>query len=103
MPPRSGDPEAAIGRTRPPGRPPVLDLGGLTDMDGTGPHVLLRVHGDLRRQGGSLHLAAVRDLPARLPRTTEVWDALDTHPSAQAAITALLRPAAPSPHPRRLS
>ncbi|MGR6919637.1 hypothetical protein ACU635_35860 [[Actinomadura] parvosata] len=103
MPPRSGDLEATIGRMRQPGRPPVPDLGGRTHMVGTGPHVLLRAHGDVRRQGGSLHLAAVRDLPARLPHITEVRDAFDIHPGARAAITALPRPAAPSPHPRRLS
>lgn len=96
------DLETYIDRMRQPGRPVVLDLGELTFMDSTGLHVLLRVHGDVRRQGGSLHLAAVQDLPGRLLQITEVWDALDIHPSAQAAITALLRPPAPSPHLRRL-
>ncbi|MFD0473868.1 STAS domain-containing protein [Nonomuraea thailandensis] len=69
-------------------------------MDSTGLHVLLRVHGEVRRQGGTLHLAAVRDLPARLLQITEVWDALDIHPSTQAAITALSQ--APAPRLGRL-
>ncbi|MFD0480953.1 STAS domain-containing protein [Nonomuraea thailandensis] len=67
----------------------VLDLGALTFMDSTGLHVLLRVHRQVRQDGGSFHLAAVRDLPARLLQITEVWDALDIHPSTDAAIAAL--------------
>ncbi|SEH02432.1 anti-sigma B factor antagonist/stage II sporulation protein AA (anti-sigma F factor antagonist) [Nonomuraea solani] len=81
----------------------VLDLGGLTFMDSTGLHVLLRVHGDVRRQGSFLHLAAVRDLPARLLQITEVWDALNIHPSTEAAITTLLDTQALIPRPRRLA
>jgi hypothetical protein len=42
-------------------------------------------------------------LPARLLQITEVWDALPIHPSAQAAITALLDPPAPVPRLRRLT
>ncbi|GAA4966967.1 anti-anti-sigma factor [Nonomuraea thailandensis] len=93
--------ESSIGRMRHPGRPLVLDLGGLTFMDSTGLHVLLRVHREVRQDGGSFHLAAVRDLPARLLQITEVWDALDIHPSTDAAITALSQTPAPAPRPGR--
>ncbi|SPL87860.1 Anti-sigma F factor antagonist (spoIIAA-2); Anti-sigma B factor antagonist RsbV [[Actinomadura] parvosata subsp. kistnae] len=94
------DLETYVGRVWQPGRPLILDLGGLTFMDSTGLHVLLRVHGEVRRQGGRLHLAAVQDLPARLLQITEVWDALSIHPSAEAAIANLSEP--PPPRLRRL-
>ncbi|WP_052423806.1 STAS domain-containing protein [Nonomuraea candida] len=99
----AGHLESYIGRMRHPGRPLVLDLGGLTFMDSTGLHVLLRVHAEVREQGTALHLAAVQDLPARLLQITEVWDALDIHPSTEAAITALIDPSAPARRLRRLS
>ncbi|TYB57023.1 STAS domain-containing protein [Nonomuraea sp. PA05] len=92
--------EVYVGRMGQPGRPLVLDLAGLTFMDSTGLHVLLRVLSAVREQGGTLHLAAVTDLPARLLQITGVWDALDIHPTADAAVTALLRP--PAPGLRRL-
>ncbi|MEV0306506.1 STAS domain-containing protein [Nonomuraea fuscirosea] len=91
-----------IGRVRQPGQPVVLDLGGLTFMDSSGLHVLLRVHDEVGRQGGVLHLAAVTDLPARLLQITGVWDAFPIHPSTEAAITALSSPPSPAPHQRRL-
>ncbi|MEV4173116.1 STAS domain-containing protein [Nonomuraea sp. NPDC049709] len=96
------DLESYIGRMRRPGQPVVLDLGGLTFMDSIGLHVLLRVHGDVRKQGSALHLAAVQDLPARVLQITEVWDALNIHSSAEAAITTLLSSPAPAPRLRRL-
>ncbi|GAA2826309.1 hypothetical protein GCM10020220_013750 [Nonomuraea rubra] len=86
------DLETYVGRMRQPGQPVVLDLGGLTFMDSSGLHVLLRVHAEIRKQGSTLHLAAVRDLPARLLQITEVWDALNIHPTAEAAIATLLDP-----------
>ncbi|MCP2365825.1 hypothetical protein HD597_012929 [Nonomuraea thailandensis] len=55
------------------------------------------MHRQVRQDGGSFHLAAVRDLPARLLQITEVWDALDIHPSTDAAITALSETPAPAP------
>ncbi|MFB4285897.1 STAS domain-containing protein [Nonomuraea sp. MTCD27] len=96
------DLETHVGRVRPPSRPVVLDLGGLTFMDSTGLRVLLRVHAEVRKQGSTLHLAAVQDLPARLLQITEVWDALNIHPTAEAAVATLLTPPAPKPRMWRL-
>ncbi|GAA2212912.1 hypothetical protein GCM10009850_083740 [Nonomuraea monospora] len=82
--------ESYIGRMR---RPVVLELGGLTFMDSIDLHVLLRVHGDGRRRGGSLRLAAVRDVPR-----AGAGNVLDLHNSAEAAGIATLSPPA---HRRR--
>jgi anti-anti-sigma factor len=87
--------ESFVGRERMPGRPLILDLDGLTFMDSTGLHVLLRVHADVRQEGGTLHLAAVQDLPARMLQLTGVWDVLnihaDVHEAAMALATGRLR------------
>ncbi|NJP95405.1 STAS domain-containing protein [Nonomuraea sp. FMUSA5-5] len=96
------DLETYVGRMRQPRRPVVLNLGDLTFMDSTGLHVLLRVHAEVRKQGSTLHLTAVQDLPARLLQITEVWDALNIHPTAEVAIATLLDPPAPTPRMWRL-
>ncbi|MEV0381496.1 STAS domain-containing protein [Nonomuraea sp. NPDC050643] len=82
--------ESSVGRSRLPGGPLVLDLGGLTFMDSSGLHALLRVHADVRREGGALHLAAVQDLPARILQITGVWDAMNIHAGVEEATTAIL-------------
>ncbi|MEV4175693.1 STAS domain-containing protein [Nonomuraea sp. NPDC049709] len=94
--------ETYIDRMRHPGQPVVLDLGGFTFMDSTGLQVLLRVHSKVRNQGSALHLAAVRDLPARVLQITELWDAFNIHPSADSTIRALLSSPVPAPRLRRL-
>jgi anti-anti-sigma factor len=81
--------ESYIERTRRPGQPVVLDLGGLTFMDSTGLHVLLRLHASVRRQGTALHLAAVHDVPARILQITGVWEALNVHDSVTHATAVL--------------
>ncbi|NRQ38772.1 STAS domain-containing protein [Nonomuraea sp. NN258] len=68
----------------------ILDLGGLTFMDGRGLSALLRLSGVVRRKGGALHLANVSDLPARLLQLTGIWDALNIHTSVEAAIAQTL-------------
>ncbi|MET8869709.1 STAS domain-containing protein [Nonomuraea sp. NPDC004580] len=87
--------ESFVGRERMPGRPLILDLDGMTFMDSTGLHVLLRVHADVRQEGGTLHLAAVQNLPARILQITRVWDILnihaDVHEAAMALATGQLR------------
>ncbi|MEV5896208.1 STAS domain-containing protein [Nonomuraea fuscirosea] len=76
-----------IGALRP-GRPLILDLHGLTFMDSSGLHVLLRVRADVLARSGSLHLVAVQEVPARLLRITGVWDTLDIHDSVAEAVAA---------------
>ncbi|MCK2213766.1 STAS domain-containing protein [Actinomadura sp. ATCC 31491] len=68
----------------------VLDLGGLTFLDSSGLHVLLRLNAAARERGGGLHLADVRDVPARVLQITGVWSALDIHPTAAEAVVAAL-------------
>jgi anti-anti-sigma factor len=71
-----------------PGQPILLDLSGLTFMDSSGLHALLRLDAATRPRG--LHLAAVHTMPARVLRITKVWDALNIHPSVEEAIEAAL-------------
>ncbi|MFC5834761.1 STAS domain-containing protein [Nonomuraea insulae] len=85
----AGHVETCIDRMRRPGQAVLLDLSGLRFMDSRGLHVLLRAHGDIRKQGGTMHLAAVADTPAHVLRITGVWDALTIHPSVEEAITAI--------------
>lgn len=87
----AGHLESVIGRERRPGTSLILDLGGLTFLDGLGLHVLLRAHADVRREGGTLHLADVRDRPARILRVTGVWDTLNIHSDVRAATAAVGR------------
>ncbi|MEW9549787.1 STAS domain-containing protein [Nonomuraea sp. NPDC050783] len=82
--------ESSVQRAWRPGQPLVLDLGGVTFMDSSGLHALLRLHTAAREQGGALHLAAVRDVPARVLQITGVWSTLDIHPTAAAAVAAVL-------------
>ncbi|MEU1726757.1 STAS domain-containing protein [Actinomadura sp. ATCC 39365] len=80
--------ESAIRDAHRPGRSLVLDLGELTFMDSSGLHVLLRAHDDVRDAGGSLRLAAVRDIPARILEITGVWDRLHIHAGVEEAVGA---------------
>ncbi|GAA1640362.1 hypothetical protein GCM10009733_041860 [Nonomuraea maheshkhaliensis] len=81
--------ESAIAGAWRPGRPLILDLQGLTFMDSSGLHVLLRVRADVLAGAGSLRLVSVRDLPARLLQITGVWDTLDIYDSVAEAAAAL--------------
>ncbi|MFI9594718.1 STAS domain-containing protein [Nonomuraea sp. NPDC052265] len=90
--------ESAIRDAHRPGRSLILDLSELTFMDSTGLHVLVRAHDDVNGTGGSLRLAAVRDIPARILQITGVWDTLHVHAGVDEAIAA-----ARSASPDRLS
>ncbi|MEV5896190.1 STAS domain-containing protein [Nonomuraea fuscirosea] len=83
-----GQLESFISRERRRGRPLILDLAELTFMDSMGLQALLLVHADIRREGGTLHLAAVQDLPARILQLTGVWDALNIHADVTEAAAA---------------
>ncbi|MEU8360157.1 STAS domain-containing protein [Nonomuraea sp. NPDC048882] len=81
--------ESAIAGAWRPGRPLILDLHRLTFMDSSGLHVLLRVRADVLAGAGSLRLASVQDLPARLLQITGVWDTLDIYDNMAEAAAAL--------------
>ncbi|GGT05805.1 STAS domain-containing protein [Nonomuraea spiralis] len=80
---------SAIRDAHRPGHSLILDLSGLAFMDSSGLHVLVRAHDDVREQGGTLHLAAVRDIPARILQITGVWDALTIHADVDEAVMAV--------------
>ncbi|MEU8360175.1 STAS domain-containing protein [Nonomuraea sp. NPDC048882] len=85
-----GQLESFISRERRRGRPLIPDLAELTFMDSIGLQVLLLlVHADIRREGGTLHLAAVQDLPARILQLTGVWHALNIHADVTEAAAAV--------------
>ncbi|PRX52930.1 anti-sigma B factor antagonist [Nonomuraea fuscirosea] len=86
--------ESAIAGALRPGRPLILDLHGVTFMDSSGLHVLLRVRAEVLAGAGSLHLVSVQERPARLLRITGVWDTLDIHDSVAEAVAALVPPLA---------
>ncbi|MEQ4722177.1 STAS domain-containing protein [Nonomuraea sp. B19D2] len=71
-----------------PRQPVVLDLSGLTFMDSSGLHALLRLDAAARPPG--LYLAAVHAMPARVLQITRVWDALNVHPTVEEAVEAAL-------------
>ncbi|NRQ32428.1 STAS domain-containing protein [Nonomuraea sp. NN258] len=73
-----------------PGDHVVLDLSELTFLDSSGLHVLLACHRQCAAQQRSLHLAAVRGMPARLLRITGVDQHLPVHADVQQALTVLL-------------
>lgn len=70
-----------------PGRPLVLDLGGLSFLDSSGLGLLIH----LRGQGGtrgSLHLAALQSRPAHLMEITGALRHFDVHPTLEQALQA---------------
>ncbi|MGW5160765.1 STAS domain-containing protein [Nonomuraea wenchangensis] len=83
------DLESLLERSTPPGEPMVLDLGGLTFMDCSALHLLLRQQDRLRRQAARLHVAAVHGSPAVLMRITGVGNALTLHPNLGQALDAV--------------
>ncbi|MEV5893875.1 STAS domain-containing protein [Nonomuraea fuscirosea] len=88
------DLESFVGGSGRPGEPLLLDLDGLTFMDSSGLHTLLRVHAGVRERGGCLHLAAVRDVPARVLRITGVEEVLNVHSGVEEAAAAVCAPSA---------
>ncbi|GAA3597841.1 STAS domain-containing protein [Nonomuraea rosea] len=84
----TGQFESYLDSARLPGEPVLLDLGGLTFMDSSGLHVLLRLNAAAGEEGGAVHLAAIRDVPARMLEITGVWDALNIHPGVDEAAAA---------------
>ncbi|MGI5281912.1 STAS domain-containing protein [Nonomuraea polychroma] len=89
--------ESFAGQVRRPGEPLVLDLSGLTFLDSTGLNVLLRLNSTAQEQGGGLHLAALRKIPARLLKITGVDRAMQIHANVDEAIAALAASSAVPP------
>ncbi|WP_170223310.1 STAS domain-containing protein [Nonomuraea turkmeniaca] len=82
--------ESFVDCMRRPGEVLVLDLEGLTFMDSSGLHALLRLNAAARERGEGLHLAAVRDVPGRVLQIAGVWFALNIHPSVEEAFAVAL-------------
>lgn len=78
---------AFVRRSRRPGDHVVLDLAGMTFMDSTGLHVLLDAHHEVRRDGATLRLAALRHSPARIIRLTGVSAYLPVHATLEQALS----------------
>ncbi|MET8867613.1 STAS domain-containing protein [Nonomuraea sp. NPDC004580] len=67
----------------------VFDLSGVPFMDSSGLHVLLRCATDCLRNGGTVHLAGVQPLPARLFELTGVAAYVPVHDTVETAVAAL--------------
>ncbi|GAA3211551.1 STAS domain-containing protein [Nonomuraea helvata] len=80
--------ESYTTRMRQSGQPLVLDLSGLSFMDSSGLHTLLRLNAAEHPQG--VYLAAVHPMPARVLQITKVWDVMNVHPTVEEAVTAAL-------------
>ncbi|MET7466487.1 STAS domain-containing protein [Nonomuraea sp. NPDC005501] len=71
-----------------PGERLVLDLRGMPFMASSGLRVLISAAAFVRGTGGSLHLAGMRPLPARLLEITGAADVLRIHATVDHALTA---------------
>ncbi|WP_219463683.1 STAS domain-containing protein [Nonomuraea rhizosphaerae] len=81
-----------------PGDHLVFDLTEVHFMDSAGLRVLLNTYAYSRQHGGSVRLAALQPMPARLVEVTRIGEHLPVHLSVQDALTAALTPSQP---PRR--
>ncbi|QYC41170.1 Anti-sigma-B factor antagonist [Nonomuraea coxensis DSM 45129] len=68
----------------------VFDLSGVPFMDSSALHVLLMCDARCRREGGSVRLAAVQSLPARLFEITGVLAHVPVHGTVEDAVAAAL-------------
>ncbi|MCP2347746.1 STAS domain-containing protein [Nonomuraea roseoviolacea] len=81
---------------RRPGDHLVFDLTEVRFMDSAGLRTLLNAYLDAEAHGGSVRLAALQPMPARLVAITRVDEHLPVHATVQEALTAALS----SPEPR---
>ncbi|SDJ72648.1 STAS domain-containing protein [Nonomuraea jiangxiensis] len=65
----------------------VFDLSQVPFMDSSGLHVLLMCTTDCLKNGGTVHLAGVQPLPARLFEITGVLAHVPVHDTLEEAIT----------------
>jgi anti-anti-sigma factor len=80
--------EDYVTRVREFGVPMVLDFAGVSFMDASGLHVLVRLDTDQRVAGTSLRLVAVRGTVARLMEITGMREVLHTHATVAEALAA---------------
>ena len=79
----------------------VLDLTEVRFMDSAGLRALLNAHSAAARHGGSVRLAALQAMPARIVRITRVDAHLPVHATVDDALTAVLSPPEPPCRPVR--
>jgi anti-anti-sigma factor len=84
-----------------PGDHLVLDLTEVRFMDSAGLRALLNAHSAAARHGGSVRLAALQAMPARIVRITRVDAHLPVHATVDDALTAVLSPPEPPCRPVR--
>ncbi|MEO3867927.1 STAS domain-containing protein [Nonomuraea sp. B12E4] len=65
----------------------VFDLSRVPFMDSSGLHVLLMCATDCLKNGGTVHLAAVQPLPARLFEITGILTHVPVHDTLEEAVT----------------
>ncbi|MCA2224102.1 STAS domain-containing protein [Nonomuraea aurantiaca] len=85
-----------------PGDHLVFDLAEVHFMDSAGLRLLLSTYTFSRQHGGSVRLAALQPMPARLVEVTRIGEHLPVHATLQDALTAALSPPEP-PHRRPLT
>ncbi|MER6947043.1 STAS domain-containing protein [Nonomuraea sp. NPDC000554] len=73
-----------------PGDHLVFDLAEVRFMDSAGLRALLNVHAFAGRHGGTVRLAVLQPMPARLVRVTRVEEHLPVHGTVDQALTAAL-------------
>jgi anti-anti-sigma regulatory factor len=66
-------------------------------MDSAGLRVLLNAYSYSHQHGGSVHLAALQSMPARLMEITRIVAHIPVHATLEDALTTVLSPAQ-SPH-----
>ncbi|MEU8247702.1 STAS domain-containing protein [Nonomuraea sp. NPDC048916] len=75
----------------------VFDLTEMCFLDSSGLRVLLNAYTYGTRQGGSVRLAALRPMPARMVQITRIDAHLPVHPTVAEALTTVLAPPTPAP------
>jgi anti-anti-sigma factor len=82
---------------REPGDHVVFDLSEVHFMDSAGLRVLLNTYTYSQKHGGSVHLAALQPMPARLMEITRIVSHIPVHTTLEDALTIVLSPPR-SPH-----
>ena len=85
-----------------PGDHLVFDFAEVQFMDSSGLRLLLNTYTYSRQHGGSVRLAALQSMPARLVEITRIGEHLPVHTTLQDALTAALTSPEP-PHRRPLT
>jgi anti-sigma B factor antagonist len=81
---------AFVRQVRRPGDQVVFDLTGMTFMDSSGLRGLLRVQHEVRQDGSSIRLAAVRPCPARVIEIMNIDTVIPVHATLELALSPAL-------------